>query len=64
MAERVYWADLTYSYKVGSDQPLTEQDIEEIVLALWEGGESTDTDGNTVWVKLETTEFNCEKPEE
>lgn len=54
----VYWADLTYTYKIYSNQPLTAEEMEERVLELWQGGESTDADGNTVHITLKTTEFD------
>jgi hypothetical protein len=59
--EYTYWADLTYTYKIYSNQPLTAEEMEERVLELWGGGETTDTDGNTVHIKLKTTEFDCHK---
>jgi hypothetical protein len=49
---------MTYTYKVESETELTEWDIEEIILSLSESGESTDADGNKIWVELKTTEFD------
>lgn len=58
MSNKVYRASMTYTYKVESETELTEWDIEEIILSLWQGGESTDKDGNKIWVEQKTTEFD------